>query len=118
MIENTSARREARNLRLNRAFQTAIAKNDADGIVKNRFALLGYSYSEDDTGGGSALASITAAAASLGSAYILSTAPNNGVLVPTRTNPAYGAAAPSRGIFFSVIVVGLIAIGAVLLLRK
>lgn len=119
MRETFSSAREARNTRLNTALQTAIQKRDFDGIVKNRFALLGYSYSEDDSGGGSALASITAAAATLGSSYILSQQPNNGVNVPTRTNPAYGATAPtSTGTIF--LVVGVLAVligGAVFVMR-
>lgn len=68
-----------------------------DEILKHRFAALGYYDSSDDGGGGSALDSITAAAASLGSAYIVSQNQPQYTQVPTRTNPAYGAATP----FFS-----------------
>ena len=114
MMETSYARREARTQRLNRSLQSSIKRNDFDGVVKNRFALLDYSYAEEDSGGGSALASITAAAATLGAAYVATQAPNNGVLVPTRTNPAYGAGAPRSSGLLIFGVLAVVTVGVIL----
>lgn len=105
-----SARFQARQARLSARFDKAMREKNLDEIVKARFAMLGYSYEGDETGGGSALDSITNAAVSLGSAYIASQTPPNQVLVPTRTNPPYAAPKSSSGIVLLlavVLVVGL-----------
>lgn len=118
-MNHNSARYQQRADRLNRQFLRAVREQNADGIVKNRFALLGYSYAEDDSGSGSALASLSAAAVSLGSAYIQSQAPQNAVAVPTRTQPAYGAAAPTSSNTLLFIGVGLVVvIGGLLFVMK
>jgi hypothetical protein len=94
---------------------SAVPKFDkkTDRLVLRRLAALSYvsdDYS-DSSGSGSALDSITAAAATLGSAYILSQSPNNSVNVPTRTIPAYGSATAGGGgtilIIVAVIVIGI-----------
>jgi len=106
-----SARFQARQARLSQRFDKAVREKDYHGIIRARFAMLGYSYDEgDDSGGGSALASITSAAATLGSAYIQSQQPANTTVVPTRTNPAYGAAAPTGS---GTILLVLVAVAAV-----
>lgn len=99
-----SARFQARQMRLNAQFQQAMRENNPSEIVRTRFAMLGYSY--DDSGSGSALASIIAASASLGSAAILASNSNNSVSVPTRINPAYGAAQPVGNSTVLLLVVG------------
>lgn len=116
-----SARFQQRQERLNSRFNKAVREANYPEIIRTRFAMLGYSYS-DDSGSGSALASISSAAASLGSAYILASqkSPNfnqnfNNVSVPTRINPAYGAAQPVGGSTVLWVVVAVAAIGAGLL---
>jgi hypothetical protein len=108
-----------RRMRLETKEQRALESGDYDGFIKARFALLGYSYDdESDSGGGSALASITAAAASLGSAYVLSQNQPSRVQVPQTTVPTYGAAAsPLAGSSSSMLLlVGVAFVGVIFLL--
>ena len=65
-----------------------------DEIIRHRFAALGYYDDSDDSGAGSAIASISQAAATLGSAYIYSKNQPQYTQVPTTTRPTYGAATP------------------------
>lgn len=108
----SSLKFQNREMRLNKRMQSAIRENDFRSIVATRCAQLGYSYDDESSGGGAALSSITAAAATLGSAYILSQAPNNTVQVPTRTIPAYGAATGGGNMLLVVVVVIALGIGA------
>src|SRR5271170_915911 len=95
---------QRREMRLNAKMQKAIAEKDFRNIVSTRCAQLGYSYDDSDSGSGAALSSIASAAATLGSAYVISTIPNNTVSVPTKTVPAYGAAtSTSSGLIFAVV---------------
>lgn len=117
----STMRFQRREMRLNRSMQKAIAAKDFRSIVATRCAQLGYSYEDesDSTGSGASLASITAAAATLGSAYIVSQAPVNSVQVPTRTIPAYGSATPaSGGTMFAIVAVLLIIVGGIFFALK
>jgi hypothetical protein len=93
-----------------------------DRVVLRQLAALGYvdDYGSDG-GSGSALDSITNAAATLGSAYIISNAQrNNSVNVPTRTNPAYGSATsgPSGSVLIVVVLVLFAAVGGLFYAMK
>jgi hypothetical protein len=112
-MQTNSARFQARQTRLNAQFQQAVRDNNPDEIIRNRFAMLGYSYDDNGSGSGSgsALASIIAAAGSIGSAAIIAShQPSTAVAIPTRTNPAFGAAQPVGG--NTILVVVLVAVVA------
>jgi hypothetical protein len=102
-------------------FGGGIPKMENDRLVMRRLAALSYveDDSSDSSGSGAALASISAAAATLGSAYILSQSPNNSVNVPTRTIPAYGANTTGGGSMLLVVVaVIVIGVGALFFAMK
>jgi hypothetical protein len=107
-----------RQMRLQNESQAALESGDFDRFIKKRFACLGYSYDDDDSGGdGSALASITAAAASLGSAYVLSQNRPSTVSVPQTTIPTYGAgSALGGGGSSTLLLVGLVFVGLIVFL--
>lgn len=93
--------------------------SDSDRLVMRRLAALSYVDDDyDSSGSGAALASISAAAATLGSAYILSKSPNNGVIVPTRTIPAYGAATSGGSMLIVVVLVIALGIGGLIFAMK
>ena len=103
---------------LQRQFTKACRERNLDEIIRTRFTLLDYSYAED-SGGGSALASITQAAATLGGAYIATQNRSNAVQVPTRTLPAFGAATPTNtSTVLVVVLVIAAAIGGLLYVMR
>jgi len=106
----SSMKFQRREIRLNQKMQKALAEKDFRNIVSTRCAQLGYSYDDDSSGSGAALSSIASAAATLGSAYIVSQAPVNTVQVPTRTVPAYGAATSNSSMVVVVVIVIAVAI--------
>jgi hypothetical protein len=87
---------------------------ESDSIVRRRLVALQYMSDSDDgiadSGSGSAQTAILSAAASLGSAAIISQTSPNYVSAPQTARPIYGSSAsPSSAVILVVVVVAIIA---------